>query len=185
MTATSENSPEFYEKIRKACEKLLNRESQEALELIDELQREHPNAPENLFALGLAAVTFVLTLSFLVSFPGSWNSELGGFPALSAAPFQSRANTLQRSTWAECGCQFATTMMLCDKSAAAGQRSWPRPWPINAVQRGTEFRSRHGGAAGSGSHQGLVGHLTCRHVGGESHSAISNPARASDGGLKF
>ena len=55
MTATSENSPEFYEKIRKACEKLLNRESQEALELIDELQREHPNAPENLFALGLAA----------------------------------------------------------------------------------------------------------------------------------
>ena len=57
MTATSENSPEFYEKIRKACEKLLNRESQEALELIDELQREHPNAPENLFALGLAAVT--------------------------------------------------------------------------------------------------------------------------------
>lgn len=35
--------------------------------------------------LGLAAVTFVLTLSFLVSFPGAWNSELGGFPALSAA----------------------------------------------------------------------------------------------------
>lgn len=57
MTATSENSTAFYEKIRKACEKLLNREAQEALELIDELQREHPNAPENLFVLGLAAVT--------------------------------------------------------------------------------------------------------------------------------
>lgn len=35
--------------------------------------------------LGLAAVTFVLTLSFLISFAGAWNSELGGFPALSAA----------------------------------------------------------------------------------------------------
>ena len=45
MTATSENSPEFYEKIRKACEKLLNRESQEALELIDELQRDVEAGP--------------------------------------------------------------------------------------------------------------------------------------------
>ena len=37
------------------------------------------------YALGLmaASVTFIITLSFLFSFPGSWNSDLGGFPALS------------------------------------------------------------------------------------------------------
>ncbi|WP_203291716.1 DUF417 family protein [Maricaulis parjimensis] len=32
--------------------------------------------------LFLSAITFVLTLSFLVSFSGSWSADLGGFPAL-------------------------------------------------------------------------------------------------------
>lgn len=32
--------------------------------------------------LVLAAATFVLTLSFMVTFAGSWDAELGGFPAL-------------------------------------------------------------------------------------------------------
>lgn len=38
-----------------------------------------------LFRIGLvmAATTFVLTLSFLFTYPGSWSAELGGFPALS------------------------------------------------------------------------------------------------------
>ena len=38
-----------------------------------------------LFRIGLAmaAITFVLTLSFLITFPGAWDVELGGFPALS------------------------------------------------------------------------------------------------------
>ena len=35
--------------------------------------------------LGLAAVTFGLTLSFLITFSGAWDSDLGGFPALSGA----------------------------------------------------------------------------------------------------
>jgi uncharacterized membrane protein YkgB len=35
--------------------------------------------------LAMAAVTFVLTLSFLVSFSGAWDADLGGFPALSPA----------------------------------------------------------------------------------------------------
>lgn len=40
-----------------------------------------------LYAAGLlaSALTFVLTLSFLVSFAPSWSSDLGGFPALSRA----------------------------------------------------------------------------------------------------
>lgn len=33
--------------------------------------------------LGLSAITFVLTLTFLVSFAPSWSTDLGGFPALS------------------------------------------------------------------------------------------------------
>jgi uncharacterized membrane protein YkgB len=35
--------------------------------------------------LALAMVTFVLTLSFLFTFPASWSAELGGFPALGRA----------------------------------------------------------------------------------------------------
>lgn len=35
--------------------------------------------------LGLAMLTFVLTLSFLFTFPASWSAELGGFPALGRA----------------------------------------------------------------------------------------------------
>lgn len=35
--------------------------------------------------LVLAAITFVLTLSFLITFQGAWEAELGGFPALSPA----------------------------------------------------------------------------------------------------
>ena len=37
-----------------------------------------------LFLLGLAmsALTFILTLTFLITFPPSWNADLGGFPAL-------------------------------------------------------------------------------------------------------
>ena len=35
--------------------------------------------------LYLSITTFVLTLSFLATFPGSWATDLGGFPALSAA----------------------------------------------------------------------------------------------------
>lgn len=40
-----------------------------------------------LYAIGLtmASVTFLITLSFLVSFPGSWSSDLGGFPFLSGS----------------------------------------------------------------------------------------------------
>ncbi|MBR9826534.1 MAG: DUF417 family protein [Alphaproteobacteria bacterium] len=40
-----------------------------------------------LYALGLlaSALTFVLTLSFMVSFAPSWSADLGGFPALSGA----------------------------------------------------------------------------------------------------
>jgi len=40
-----------------------------------------------LYALGLMAssLTFILTLSFLVSFPGSWVADAGGFPALGRA----------------------------------------------------------------------------------------------------
>lgn len=33
--------------------------------------------------LGMAAITFVVTLSFLFSYPGAWQADLGGFPALS------------------------------------------------------------------------------------------------------
>ena len=38
-----------------------------------------------LFRLGLwlAVATFVLTLSFMITYPGSWSQALGGFPALS------------------------------------------------------------------------------------------------------
>lgn len=35
--------------------------------------------------LFLAAVTFCVTLSFLITFGGSWEDELGGFPALASA----------------------------------------------------------------------------------------------------
>jgi reactive chlorine resistance protein C len=40
-----------------------------------------------LFRMGLylAIFTFILTLSFLITFPGSWAGELGGFPALGRA----------------------------------------------------------------------------------------------------
>ncbi|WP_323761673.1 DUF417 family protein [Maricaulis sp.] len=40
-----------------------------------------------LFRIGLvmAMITFVLTLSFLFSFPGSWAADIGGFPALGRA----------------------------------------------------------------------------------------------------
>ncbi len=40
-----------------------------------------------LYALGLMATafTFILTLSFMVSFQGSWSSDLGGFPYLASA----------------------------------------------------------------------------------------------------
>jgi len=35
--------------------------------------------------LGLAAVTFLFTLTFLTSFAGAWDADLGGFPVLSRA----------------------------------------------------------------------------------------------------
>lgn len=35
--------------------------------------------------LAMAALTFVSTLSFLITFPGAWDAELGGFPALAPA----------------------------------------------------------------------------------------------------
>ena len=53
----------------------------------------------------------------------------------------------------------------------------PGPGPSTQCSAARSSALDTEGAAGSGSHQGLVGHLlTCRHVGGESHSAISNPA---------
>lgn len=36
-----------------------------------------------LIGLAMSAITFVLTLTFLISFGNSWSAELGGFPALS------------------------------------------------------------------------------------------------------
>lgn len=37
------------------------------------------------FGLVMAAITFLLTLSFLITFGGSWETGLGGFPALAPA----------------------------------------------------------------------------------------------------
>lgn len=57
MTASTENSTEFYERIRSACDLLLNRNAEAAIEIIEVLQRERPNAPENLYLMGFAAIT--------------------------------------------------------------------------------------------------------------------------------
>ena len=37
-----------------------------------------------MYGLLLAAVTFIAILSFLVSFPESWNTQFGGFPYLAS-----------------------------------------------------------------------------------------------------
>lgn len=57
MMKTDENSPDFYAGVQKACNLILQRKTEEGLEIIDGLQRQRPEAAEVPYLLGLAAIT--------------------------------------------------------------------------------------------------------------------------------
>ena len=57
MTTQPEAPSDFYELVGKTCSMLLDRKTEKALDSLDALQRERPNAPEILYLMGIAAAT--------------------------------------------------------------------------------------------------------------------------------
>ena len=57
MMNKDENTKDFYDGVRDACRLILNRQTQEGLDAIDELQRQRPEAAEVSYLMGLAAIT--------------------------------------------------------------------------------------------------------------------------------
>tara|TARA_B100000965_G_scaffold393914_1_gene405437 strand:+ start:1285 stop:3243 length:1959 start_codon:yes stop_codon:yes gene_type:complete len=57
MTGQIDSNPDFFARVDEACRLLLRGESESALELIEQLQVERPNAVETIYLLGVFAVT--------------------------------------------------------------------------------------------------------------------------------
>jgi predicted O-linked N-acetylglucosamine transferase (SPINDLY family) len=57
MTTTPDQSTDFYERVSQTCVLLLDRQTEQAFEILDQLQRERPNAPEVVYLMGIAAIT--------------------------------------------------------------------------------------------------------------------------------